>query len=100
GRLIANLAADPEAAHRKCDAAEDDRPHARAGADERVAEDAVVGLIHEIAGFAVAPAQHADAAADVGLDRSVMSERQKANRRGERDDAQLQLLLDLALIRK
>src|SRR5439155_12945488 len=75
GRLIPNLAAAADCDERERHAAEDDGPGAGSICDKRIAEDAVVARVDEIAGFAIAPPQHADARSDVRLHRPMMPER-------------------------
>ena len=73
---------------------------ARLGAagDEAVAEDGVGLEVHEVADLAVAVVEEADAAADVRLHGARAAERQQPDRRRDRRDAQLQVLLDLAAV--
>src|ERR1051326_3086017 len=96
--LIADLAADPPVADRHADAAEDDGADGAAAAGERSAEDRVVGEVDELPGLLVPPREDADARAEVRHESRPPSDRQPADRRGERDDAQLQILFDLGAV--
>jgi hypothetical protein len=91
--LVPDFSADIPRAKREAHAAENHRPDRAALADIRVAEDRRVE-VDELARLGVAPPEQADTAADVRLHRRVPSEWQEAERRRERDDAQLELLLD------
>ena len=68
--LVAELAADhPDVLHRARDAAEDDRADGVSVRDVAGLENRVVAEVDELADFAVAPVEEADAGADVGLNR-------------------------------
>src|SRR5579872_3216874 len=96
--LIPDLAADPPLAEGHAHAAEDDGPDRAAAAGKRAAEDAVVGRVDELARLLVAPREHADAGAQVRNESALASDGQPSNRRRERHDAQLQVLLDLGAV--
>ena len=73
-------------------------PTAVPSADVRVAEDGAVGEVDELAGFGVAPVEKPNAAADVWLNRCAAAERKEAHSGGDRQDTQLQVLLDLGAV--
>src|SRR6185503_6080406 len=78
-------------------AAENDRTGGGPAADERRRKDRAVGR-EELARFAVAPGEDAGAGAEVRRHRVMMTERQEANGRGERHDAQLEILFDFTAV--
>src|SRR5215207_1029971 len=95
--LPANLAADsPHVVHREADAAK----HHRAGRPAVGYEPVVVGdviLEDELADLAVVQVEGTNACADVGSD-SAATDGQEPHGRGERDDAQLEILFDLGAV--
>ena len=97
-RLIAQFTADAPLAERHAHAAEDHRPRRGTAADEIPDEDRVVRR-EKLPRLAVAVAEYADASADVRLDGVAMPHGEPAHRRGERHDAQFQILLNLGAVR-
>src|SRR5919106_6728867 len=99
GTLPAHLATDvPHIADGNTKAPEDHRSRRSAAGDVPPGEDRLVAEVHEFPGFTVAPPMHAEAYAEVRLDRTATPHRQESDRRGERDDAQLQVLFYLRQI--
>jgi hypothetical protein len=97
GGLIANLEAEIPVRNRRAQAAEDDRAGGCPAANERRRKDRAIGR-EELAGFAVAPGEDAGAGTEVRRHRVVVTERQKANGRRERNDAQLEVLFDFTAV--
>ena len=94
--LPANFPADgPDVGRQETQPADDDRRDGVAFRNEAVAEDRVVGEVHELTRFAVAPVQEPCADADVGLHGRVTTGGNEANAGSDRDDAQFQILFDL-----
>jgi hypothetical protein len=96
--LIAELAAHQEVlAERNAEPAQEDRRGSGVALHVARAEKGAVERVDELSGFAVAPVQHREAAAQVRLQAvGGPAQREEPHRCGDRNDAQPQVLLDLA----
>ena len=73
-------------------------PDGGAVLDEALAEDRAIARVDELARFAVAPVEERDAAAEVRLE-PRRAEREEPDGRGDRRDAELEILFDLGAVR-
>src|SRR5580765_1596414 len=91
-RLPADFAAETEVARLERHAADDDRPGGGAAANERIAEQAAVTEVDELARLTVLPRKDPDARADIRLNGRRVAERQQSDHRRKGYDAHPQLL--------
>src|SRR5262249_44449270 len=90
-RLPADFAPNAHRSDRDPQAAENHRTGVPAAARKVAVDDRAVVVRDEIAALAVAPAERADAGADVWHDAVAVAQREKAERRRDRHDAELQV---------
>src|SRR5207247_107707 len=83
---------------RPAKAVEYHRSYGTARTNQLVPENRSVPPVDPLARLAVAESEHTDARADVGLNRRVPSKREKSNGRTERNDPQLERLLDFGSV--